>query len=250
VEKPVRFRVGENYLFGMLHVPEQGSSIENGTGILFRTAGLRYRIGPYREYVRFARRFCDEGYFVLRYDAPGIGDSEGSFKDLLEYRTLFAGNNQITKQIIDFFIAETHVERLGVLGLCGGAYDALFTGAAFPTVSFAILLSLMIEQMDGTMPEGMGEFDPGAGWDSFAEGAEQALDTYIVKDKRILFIYGDKDPFYQAFMVRCGEKIRKEQEQRALWDMVVVRDADHVFSQVSWQDEAIEKSVNWLNQLR
>jgi pimeloyl-ACP methyl ester carboxylesterase len=249
MEKPVRFKVGGDHLFGMLHIPEQGMGARNRTGILFRTAGLRYRIGPYREYVRFARRFCEAGYFVLRYDAPGVGDSEGRFRNLLEYRTLFAGNNDITRQIIEFFVEQTGVKRLGVLGLCGGAYDALFTGAAFPSVSFAILLSLMVEQVDGTMPDGMGEFDMHGGWGSFAEGAKKALDTYMVQNKSALFIYGDNDPFYRAFMMRFGEKILEVCRERPSWEMYIVRKADHVFSQVGWQDEAVQKSVNWLNQL-
>jgi dienelactone hydrolase len=247
VEEPVRFKVRDDYLFGIVHRPESDKPTQGGVGILFRTAGLRYRIGPYRQYVRFARRFCESGYFVFRYDAPGIGDSEGSFRDLLEYRKRHAGDHDLTRQIIDFFVAETGISRLGVLGLCGGAYDALLTGASISSASFAILLSLVLEQADGSIPVGMGEFDSHAGWESFYEGTHEALERYSDQSKRVLFIYGGKDPFYGAFRERFGQK--SFSEAPSLAEIRVIPDSDHVFSQVKWQKEAIKQSLKWLKRL-
>jgi pimeloyl-ACP methyl ester carboxylesterase len=181
MEKPVCFKVGNDVLFGILHIPQGLPHSEKPLGVLFITAGLRYRIGPYRQYVRFARRFCQAGFYVLRFDAPGIGDSEGHFKDLLQYRQHIVENPEITNNIIDFFMAVAGVDRVGLFGLCGGAYDALLTGAANPRVECLVLLSLPVELLDDTMPEGMGQFDHYQNWHSLADESSKAIEVCAVK---------------------------------------------------------------------
>lgn len=249
MEEAVRFKVRNDYLFGIAHTPELDKRRHSDQGILFRTAGLRYRVGPYRQYARFARRFCEEGYFVLRYDAPGIGDSEGSFQDLLEYRKFHAGNHEVTQQIIDFFVKKTGISSFGVLGLCGGAYDALLTVASISSARFAILLSLVLEQADGTIPMGMGEFGTREGWERFYDGTHEALETCLDQGKRMLFIYGDKDPFYRAFRERFGRKIFATPKRASQCEISVIQDSDHVFSQIKWQDEAIRRCLVWLKSM-
>lgn len=248
MEKPVCFKVGNDMLFGILHIPQHVPHSEKILGVLFITAGLRYRIGPYRQYVRFARRFCQAGFYVFRFDGPGIGDSEGRFEDLLQYRQHIVENPEITNRIIDFFMAETGVDRVGLLGLCGGAYDALLTGASNPQVQFLVLLSLPVELLDNTMPEGMSSFDHDQNWHSLADEASKAIDRYTARGRRALFIFGENDPFYQAFVGRFGEKLSSLCCEKPFYEIYVVKKADHVFSQLHWQDSAIEKSMNWLKQ--
>ena len=246
VEEPVRFRVGDDYLFGIIHMPESGKLRQREQGILFSTSGLRYRIGPYRQYVRLARRFCEQGYFVFRYDAPGIGDSEGCFRDLMGYRKIVVGNQSLARKVIDFFVRETGISKLGVLGLCSGAYDALLTAACISSVRFAILLSLGVEYADGNLPAGMGEFDPVEGWECFHDVANEALEACLDQNKKIFFVYGEKDPFYQAFRERFGQKASEGPEQASFFEISVIPHSDHVFSQIKWQEEVIGVSLEWL----
>ena len=247
MEEPISFEVAKTRLFGILHTPKREGSGQRAKGILFRTAGLRYRTGPYRQYVRMARRFCENGYAVFRYDPPGIGDSEGSFRDMLDYRKRYAGNQDITRQVIDCFMSRAGISELGVFGLCSGAYDALLVGANMPAVRFAILLSLVVEQADGTIPAGMGDFDVKAGWDRFSEMANEALVTCVAQKKRMLFVYGDKDPFFRAFQGRFGKEIVANPRFSSLCEVNVVPNGDHVFSQLKWQDEAVGFVLKWLS---
>lgn len=250
MEKPVKFKVGNNYIFGILHFPPKQVRSKKKSGIIFITAGLRYRIGPYRQYVRFARRFCLAGFHILRCDYSGIGDSGGYFKDLFEYRQYVVEDIDKTDKVVRFFIAETGVEQLGLFGICGGAYDALVTGAANLQVKFAVLLSLPVELLDNSMPEGMGQFDRHPHWRSLYEESSKAIDTYIAHEKKALFIFGEHDPFYQAFVGRFGQKLSNQNVSKSLIDIQVVKNADHVFSKIHWQNAAIEKSMKWLEQFR
>ena len=73
MEMPVEFLNKENQrLFGIVHVPKDGSKRKKKEGVII--AG---RMNYGRQYVYYARRLCREGFYVLRFDPHGIGDSEG-----------------------------------------------------------------------------------------------------------------------------------------------------------------------------
>jgi len=44
--------------------------------VVLLNAGLTHRIGPFRIYVRLARRLAAEGFDVLRFDLPRVGDGD------------------------------------------------------------------------------------------------------------------------------------------------------------------------------
>lgn len=57
--------------FGLL---TRASGTPRGTTVVLLNAGLIHRVGPFRLYVRLARELAADGFDVLRFDLPGIGD--------------------------------------------------------------------------------------------------------------------------------------------------------------------------------
>lgn len=145
MEKVVTFRnKKDQLLFGILHIPEepkQGLRI----GINILNPGLKNRVAPNRINVKMARIFCDMGFYVLRFDPFGIGDSEGelaeheSVMDLwgMIQRGMFVSDTLIAN---DFFTQEARLDKLILIGQCGAAMTGMLAGADDDRVESLILV--------------------------------------------------------------------------------------------------------------
>lgn len=130
----------------MLYSPDP--SVSRNTGIVISVNAIKYRVGTFGLHVRLARLLALSGYTVLTFDPEGIGDSEGVFeyKTLTEhYFDIQTGKyNADLRCAMDFMNAEPGIERLALLGLCGGAVSVLMAGADDPRVTGMILLNLPV----------------------------------------------------------------------------------------------------------
>jgi len=130
-EEPVSFKNrADQELFGVAHLPLVSNDERvRKIGVIFLNPGPGYRIAHRRLYVRLARRLAQEGYYALRFDPAGIGESEGS----VDEATLFNLFTSINKgrfindvnDAADFFITRYGLEEIILIGLCGGAMTAL-----------------------------------------------------------------------------------------------------------------------------
>ena len=120
---------GKN-LFGMLHVPPRD---RKDTAIIILSPGIKNRVAPHRLYVKMARRFCELGFHVLRFDPEGLGDSEGEIDE--RFTANLYGSIQVGRFIedtacaMDWMEKEYGISRCILAGLCGGAITGLLTGA-------------------------------------------------------------------------------------------------------------------------
>jgi pimeloyl-ACP methyl ester carboxylesterase len=245
-------------------------------------SGLRYRIGPYRQYVRYARRFCAAGYYVMRFDFPGGGDSTGHFDDYRQYRELFLDNTDFTRTALDALVDESGAERLHLFGLCSGAYNALLTGAADPRVDRMILLSLPTAELGEISDESVShvrmhlylrKLFQWRAWvnllllrskframghtvvNAMRTGATplrtdvagwNAVQSYTRRGGEALLAYGDQDPFWQLYQDTWGKELRRLGEGARRVTTHVVPQAGHTFSQIRFQEELIERTLDWL----
>jgi pimeloyl-ACP methyl ester carboxylesterase len=103
--------------------------------ILTSNIGMHHRVGPFRMYVELARALSAMGWWVLRFDHSGIGDSaprtdgsdvvEGAARDLVD--------------AMDFLRDQQGIEEFVIVGLCSGVdgthqaaiRDARVRGAVF-----------------------------------------------------------------------------------------------------------------------
>jgi uncharacterized protein len=77
-ETPFFFDGNGYRLFGVVHDPEAKS---NGRGFVFCHPFAEEKLWTHRVFVNFSRILAKNGYFVLRFDYMGNGDSEGEFSD-------------------------------------------------------------------------------------------------------------------------------------------------------------------------
>ena len=157
MERAVTFKNKKGQtLFGILHIPEKQKS-PSRIGINLLNPGLKNRVAPNRINVKMARMFCDMGFYVLRFDPFGIGDSEGelaaheSVMDLwgMIQRGLFVSDTLVANE---FFIREAQLDKLILVGQCGAAVTSMLVGGEDDRVESLILVDgsvrLLSSQVD------------------------------------------------------------------------------------------------------
>jgi len=100
------------------------------TFVLFN-AGLIHRSGPFRLHVRLARTLAAEGYDVLRFDLPMVGDAPAGSH---------AGKAEVVKEALDAAQAATGSDRFVVGGICSAADLGWRTAVRDPRVDGLWLL--------------------------------------------------------------------------------------------------------------
>lgn len=150
MEEPVTFyNKNGKRLFGVVHVPEQVPIKTKRVGVNLLNPGIKYRVAPHRLNVKIARRLCQEGFYVLRFDPEGIGDSEGelpSGQNMPEIWGSIQRGRYVddTKLANDFFIKNYSVKKLILIGNCGGAITAALSAQKDDRVDSLILIDLPI----------------------------------------------------------------------------------------------------------
>ncbi len=138
-----------NKLYGIVHIPSEIDIKKERVGINLLNPGLKYRVAPNRLSVKIARQLCHDGYYVFRFDPEGIGDSEGELppnKDKIELwgriqRGLFVKDTKISN---DFFIHTYNINKLILIGNCGGAITSILSTEVDPRIECLILIDVPI----------------------------------------------------------------------------------------------------------
>jgi exosortase A-associated hydrolase 1 len=117
------------HLVATLQLPEMPASV----GVVFVTGGQQVRAGSHRQFLRLARGFAAAGYACLRFDLPGLGDSEGALRG-------FEDNDIALRAAID--LLQEHMSgsaRIALWGLCDGASAAALYAPRDPRVAGLLL---------------------------------------------------------------------------------------------------------------
>lgn len=126
IEKPV-FLSGEAGLFGIVSHPRKDEVRRRGV-ILFNT-GADSHVGACDLSVVLARRWARRGYFVLRMDLSGLGDSDTRLgqveNDVFPPEAL-----EDIGTAIGFMRGQYGVREITLAGVCSGAYHALRAAVA------------------------------------------------------------------------------------------------------------------------
>ena len=207
MQEPVTFKnQNGKKLFGVVHIPEQTNFGERRIGINLLNPGIKYRVAPNRLNVKLARKLCQNGYYVLRFDPCGIGDSEGELPDgglvadiWEKIQTGLFVSDTIAAN--DFFNKNYGVNELILMGSCGGAITALLTSAKDHRVDALCLIDIPVSLRTSSM--------------SFA-------DKIAPEGKRadLLFIAYIKKVFRPEAWYRF---ITLKTEYRALWKIVSMK---------------------------
>ena len=139
METPIFFENGNYKLFGVLHSPQSNRPNEQTikrTGIVLCHPLFEEKLISHRFFVNMARLLADEGFYCLRFDFMGHGDSDGDFENI-----------SITSQISDiccalsFFKNQTEITAVGLLGVRFGATLAALACSEISGIDFLIMIS-------------------------------------------------------------------------------------------------------------
>lgn len=131
-------------LVGILHVPTQDDSSRK-TGVIMINSGLEDKVGVHRLYVKVARRLCMEGKYVLRFDGHGVGDSEGELAQVSKVEKYLSIENGIFVNdalcALEFIRKRIKLDRIFLLGLCGGGVTSMLAASRDCRIDGLILLA-------------------------------------------------------------------------------------------------------------
>ena len=121
-EKVVLFGKAKS-LVGILTEPTSGTSSNNFPAIIILNAGLLHRIGPNRLHVAIARKMAAAGFFVLRFDFSGIGDSSVRGDNLPFKKSSICE----TQEAMYYLNSSRGIGKFILVGVCSGANVAFKT---------------------------------------------------------------------------------------------------------------------------
>ncbi len=245
-ERPVTIGCQERRLFGILQSPDRETGEEKREGIVFIGGGLYRRSGLHRIFVAAGRAFARAGYVTLRFDLPGLGDSEGIFQNFRngeEERY----NVDEARAAIDRLFLETGLQEVTLLGHCHGAKTAVLTALTDPRVRRLILWSMPMISVNLGLdrPAAMQESHP-----AMEAPFEQPLDAFLACKREAFFLYGEKDPAlseFKGFLSRRRLSIDDVHQAIPQWEVHTIPHANHDFTAVGWTEEAIQRSLRWLD---
>lgn len=279
-EEGVVFRAGEARLLGVAAIPEQPSSV----AVLFLVGGPQYRAGSHRQFTLLARFLAEQGFASLRFDYPGMGDSEGqpvAFADC---------QSEVGAAVEQLLRVSPAVQEVVLWGLCDAASTAMIVAHKLAPVRGTILVNPWVHG---------GEYSPGfrlshyygpllsdrGYWKRLVTGqvnvapafvdaakALVALWPFSKKDRSgqqqggfvgrmlqgseefqnpMLFILSEKDLTAKEFL----EVTQSSQRWLAILErestqMHSVKEADHTFSSAAWRQEVADVALKWLQALQ
>lgn len=123
-EHPVLLRA-DPLLFGIVTSPPDGEARRRAVVLL--NSGGDHHIGPRRLHVSLAREWSKRGYFVLRLDLSGLGDST---EQPGQPRNALFPTNAIDdiRIAVEFMRSKYAVRDVTLLGICSGASHAVRAG--------------------------------------------------------------------------------------------------------------------------
>jgi len=136
-ERPVFFH-SDTLLFGILTEPRPDETRRRGVVLL--NTGADHHIGASGIYVPLARRWAQSGYFVLRMDFGGIGDSS-SRPGNQDDDVFPKGAIGDICAAIEFLKNRCNVGDIALAGLCSGAYHALRAAVAGLSISRILMVN-------------------------------------------------------------------------------------------------------------
>jgi alpha-beta hydrolase superfamily lysophospholipase len=136
-ERPVFISAGVA-LFGI--VTEPRSDEKRRRAVILLNPGADFHIGASRMYVSLARRWARRGYFVLRLDLAGIGDSATRSGNVHDEVFPDEAIDDI-RVATEFMRSRYAIVDTTLVGLCSGAYHALRAAAESVSVNRILMVN-------------------------------------------------------------------------------------------------------------
>jgi uncharacterized protein len=258
MEKPIVFYNHGQQLIGMLHTPEQATS--PCPAVVFFHGFTGTKVESHRLFVKTARRLASLGFYALRFDFRGSGDSEGNFSEMT-----IGGEISDAIRSIDVLAAMEGVdaERIGVLGLSMGGGVAASVSGQDSRVKSTILWAPLSDDPPDMLQYMLGAYHERPNLESedfidfrggntvgkafFDELPEIKPSQWIQQfTGPLLIIHGEADETVPVIYGHRYYALTKDRAART--ELITIPEADHTFNAKVWEDEVISASVVWFQQ--
>lgn len=254
MQKSVEIKSGNLTLRGSLHIPDK---ISDKIPLIILLHGFGgNKTGPHFMFVKLSRLLESKGIASLRFDFAGTGESDGEFLNMT-----LSGEVQDSTNILDYAKSLEFVDskRIGVIGFSmGGAVASVLAGLRGEDVKSLCLWAPAGNMKDIVINDfigaGLEEFEKKGYYDY--EGLPisrelikdlNSIDVYAKASGyhgRILLIHGDSD---EIVSLSASEKYLEYYGEKA--SLVVVGEADHMFSRKEWEGDVISNSLDFFESL-
>jgi len=243
MEIQVSFSSEGEILFGALHLPETRPA----AGLVMCHGFTGHKAEAHRLFVKAAREFAQHGLAALRFDFRGSGDSAGEFRDMTVSREIADA-----AAAFDYLSSRSEVDagRLAVLGLSlGGCVAACLAGRERRVRALVLWAATAHPErsFDRLRPE-FGEQDllDFGGWGlgrAFLEDLPKVDPLAEVRrySGPALVVHGERDE-----SVPASDATDYHRALGGRGQLHLVSGADHVFSSLAWQSEAVAVSRGFL----
>lgn len=258
MEKTLTLRHGDLELAATLHYP-RGEAAASGKrpAVIICHGFVGSRIGVDRLFVKTARALAEAGYYALRFDYGGCGESTGDYGALG-----FGSMIDQTRTALDYMLDMDCVDptRITLLGHSLGGAVALYTAVKDKRVKQLILWSAVgypfndIVRIvgrsvhDEAISSGSGDY---AGYalkpvffESLAE--HQPFQAAVKFGGDVLLVHGTSDDVIPADYSFLMQKVLWTRPEGSC-EKEIIFQADHTYSTRQHQEEAIRHSLEWLD---
>ena len=240
---------GGKLLSGFIHRPKE-PTVEPRPAVVVLHGLMGTKSSLHQLYVKLADELARAGMVALRIDFRGRGDSEGNSVDVTPEADI-----DDAARALDFLETRPDVDpqRLGLVGHSwGGTVAACLTGrdhrvAAVTTwgsvPSGPLTWSPPMRKINGRR---VAELWGNLVGHEFYEGLRHihALNDITRRSMPVLILYGTED---EEVPVASVEVARQALTRAGVpHNIVAIEGADHAFMQYEWEQEAIERTVDWL----
>ena len=255
IERPVVFYNKGQQLNGILHSPADCDA--PCPAVVFFHGFTGTKVEPHRIFVKTARELAAIGFYALRFDFRGSGDSEGDFSEMT-----IGGEISDAIKSIDILTAMQGVdpEHIGILGLSmGGCVAACVSGQDARVKSTVMWAPLsddppdrkqeILERSKNTpTPEEIAQSNPNIVGKAFYEELPDISPSALIQQftGALLVIHGSGD---DVVPVSHGKRYYELMSERdALTALEIIDKGDHTFNTVASEQAVIAKSVSWFQQ--
>lgn len=257
-------------MIGVLSSPETERA--EAPAVLLINSGLIHRVGPNRLYVTIARELAKRGFYGLRFDLSGVGDSRmPSSRDGLSIPDRAQSDILSATQAVREAVG---VDRFVVMGLCSGAFMAhraamtneqvvgcaQFDGHVYPTRGFylrhygprllqpgAWIRFLRRSVKPGQRVPGGPEQDDAFAPDMISKDVfARDVSALIQRDMRLLFVLtrgGLQEVNYARQLHDCVPGVDLDRHAEVLH----IPDAHHTLTLGRHRDTVVEVAANWVD---
>ena len=255
MERPVVFYNQAQQINGILHSPTHCDAL--CPAVVFFHGFTGTKVEPHRIFVKTARELAAIGFYVLRFDFRGSGDSEGDFSEMT-----IGGEISDAIKSIDVLSTMQGVdpERIGILGLSmGGCVAACVSGQDARVKSTVMWAPLSDDPPDRKQeilerskhtptPEEIAQLNPNIVGKAFYEELPNLSPSVLIQQfaGALLVIHGSGDDVVPVSHGKRYYELMRERD--APTALEIIDKGDHTFNTVASEQAVVAKSVTWFQQ--